>query len=132
MIAPTYWRQMPREQYLPWTIGGPGRSSTTASSSALRCIGDRLMVTAILAVVTLMIVVFDGRESVARAEQRAGAGSPATQQPLKEDRLQTLTQELTEAKRKVEVFQAQSAESARSLEQEQQKSAALMQEIAAV
>jgi hypothetical protein len=107
------------------------RKLLIASSSAFR---RRLHpLNAIAALAILMSVAFDATQPGAGAAQPAGVAAPATQP--KEDRVQVLTQELIEAKRKIEAFQAQfqaeAAESVRSLEREQQKSAALMQEVAA-
>jgi len=131
MTAPAYWRPMPYEKDLARASEGV-RKLPTASSPAFRLRFHPLNAIAALAI--LMSVAFDATQPGAGAAQPAGVAAPVTQ-PLKEDRVQVLTQELIEAKRKIEAFQAQfqaeAAESARSLEREQQKSAALMQELAA-
>jgi len=131
MNAPACRRSIPRGKHLLPAGEGASWLPTSRSWWALRCRCRPLIGIITAALVTLLGTTFDVSQSGARAEQRAAAAAPATQPPLTEDRVQALAQELIDAKRNIEALQAQTAESARSLEQEQQKSAALMQEVAA-
>jgi len=74
-------------------------------------------------------------EQAPRAQQVAATAVPVAQQFQKDDRVQALAQELTEARRTIEGLEAQlraeAAKSAQLVEEERQKSVALAKEAAA-